>query len=147
MRYLVVIDHTLGGTGLTWAVREHALEEGDIEVDVIECVSSHGAKGVPPPSRPQLQIDNTSLYICPDPSGCWGTVTGSGLKPNSAWTVQDLVSGVVLKSGTTDTTGRISPTKLDLFCAAPAPPVNATSTTPAGATVTSPNTFPPDGCD
>ncbi len=35
MRYLVVIDHTLGGTGLTWAVRGHALEEGDIEVDVI----------------------------------------------------------------------------------------------------------------
>ena len=26
-------------------------------------------------------------------------------------------------------------------------PSNATSTTPAGATVTSPNTFPPDGCD
>jgi hypothetical protein len=35
MRYLVVIDHTLGGRGLTWAVREHALEEGDIQVDVI----------------------------------------------------------------------------------------------------------------
>ena len=35
MRYLVVIDHTLGGTGLTWAVREHAHEEGDIQVDVI----------------------------------------------------------------------------------------------------------------
>jgi hypothetical protein len=35
MRYLVVIDHTLGGTGLTWSVREHALEEGDIQVDVI----------------------------------------------------------------------------------------------------------------
>jgi hypothetical protein len=35
MRYLVVIDHTLGGMGLTWAVREHALEEGDIQVDVI----------------------------------------------------------------------------------------------------------------
>src|ERR1700723_3513829 len=35
MRYLVVIDHTLGGTGLTWAVREHALEEGDIHVDFI----------------------------------------------------------------------------------------------------------------
>ncbi len=34
-RYLVVIDHTLGGTGLTWAVREHAHEEGDIQVDVI----------------------------------------------------------------------------------------------------------------
>jgi hypothetical protein len=34
-RYLVVIDHTLGGTGLTWAVREHAQEEGDIQVDVI----------------------------------------------------------------------------------------------------------------
>jgi hypothetical protein len=35
MRYLVVIDHTLGGTGLTWAVREHVQEEGDIQVDVI----------------------------------------------------------------------------------------------------------------
>jgi hypothetical protein len=35
MRYLVVLDHTLGGTGLTSAVREHALEEGDIQVDVI----------------------------------------------------------------------------------------------------------------
>ena len=35
MRYLVVIDHTLGGTGLTWAVREHALEDGEIQVDVI----------------------------------------------------------------------------------------------------------------
>jgi hypothetical protein len=35
MRYLVVIDHTLGGTGLTSAVREHALDEGAIEVDVI----------------------------------------------------------------------------------------------------------------
>ncbi len=35
MRYLVVIDHTLGGTGLTWAVRGHASEEGDIQVDVI----------------------------------------------------------------------------------------------------------------
>jgi hypothetical protein len=35
MRYLVVVDHTLGGTGLMWAVKEHALEEGDIQVDVI----------------------------------------------------------------------------------------------------------------
>jgi hypothetical protein len=35
MRYLVVIDHTLGGTGLTWAVRAHALDEGAIQVDVI----------------------------------------------------------------------------------------------------------------
>jgi len=35
MRYLVVMDHTLGGTGLSWAVREHAFEEGEIEVDVI----------------------------------------------------------------------------------------------------------------
>jgi hypothetical protein len=35
MHYLVVIDHTLGGTGLAWAVREHALEECTIEVDVI----------------------------------------------------------------------------------------------------------------
>ncbi len=35
MRYLVVLDHTLGGTGLTWAVRGHALEEGDMQVDVI----------------------------------------------------------------------------------------------------------------
>ena len=34
-RYLVVVDHTLGGTGLTWAVREHAQEESDIQVDVI----------------------------------------------------------------------------------------------------------------
>ena len=35
MRYLVVIDHTLGGTGLTWAVRAHAQEEGNMEVDVL----------------------------------------------------------------------------------------------------------------
>jgi hypothetical protein len=35
VRYLVVIDHTLGGTGLASAVREHAFEEGDIQVDVI----------------------------------------------------------------------------------------------------------------
>jgi hypothetical protein len=35
MRYLVVVDHTLGGTGLMWAVQEHALAEGDIQVDVI----------------------------------------------------------------------------------------------------------------
>ncbi len=35
MRYLVVIDHTLGGKGLTWAIRGHASEEGDIQVDVI----------------------------------------------------------------------------------------------------------------
>jgi hypothetical protein len=35
MRYLVVIDHTLGGTGLTWAVRAHAQEESDVEVDVL----------------------------------------------------------------------------------------------------------------
>jgi hypothetical protein len=36
VRYLVVIDHTLGGTGLTSAVREHANEEEcDIQVDVI----------------------------------------------------------------------------------------------------------------
>ena len=36
MRYLVVLDHTLGGTGLTSAVREHAFEEeGNIQVDVI----------------------------------------------------------------------------------------------------------------
>jgi hypothetical protein len=35
VRYLVVVDHTLGGTGLMWAVKEHALEEGEIQVDVI----------------------------------------------------------------------------------------------------------------
>ncbi len=35
MRYLVVIDHTLGGTGLTSAVRGHTSEERDTQVDVI----------------------------------------------------------------------------------------------------------------
>jgi hypothetical protein len=35
MRYLLVLDHTLGGTGVTWAVKGHALEKGPINVDIL----------------------------------------------------------------------------------------------------------------
>lgn len=35
MRYLVVVDHTVGTRPLTWTVVEHAREEGGIQVDVV----------------------------------------------------------------------------------------------------------------
>jgi hypothetical protein len=34
-RYLLMLDHTLGGTGLRWAIKAHVLEEGPIKIDIL----------------------------------------------------------------------------------------------------------------
>lgn len=71
--------------------------------------------GGPPPSNADLDID-VGTYDCTSaPSGeCWGSITGSGLNPNSSWFVFD--GSFVLRTGQTDSNGSISATPLGLSC-------------------------------
>lgn len=85
-----------------------------------QCVSS-SARGVPPPA-PSATLDlSNDTYACPNPNSptgiCWGTLTGSGLTPNSAWFVFD--GGVVITNGQTDSTGSIGLTQLNIECTIP----------------------------
>jgi hypothetical protein len=73
--------------------------------------ASHGAQGG---ATSSLQILTTPTYSCP-PETCWGTVSGSGLQPGSAWTVRDAFSGALLAGGTADAAGSAN-AKLNLEC-------------------------------
>jgi hypothetical protein len=53
MRYLLVLDHTLGGTALEWAIKDHALEEGPVAVDIV-VPSDHDEQDA---ARARLEIE------------------------------------------------------------------------------------------
>jgi hypothetical protein len=69
--------------------------------------ASHGAQGG---ATSSLQILATPTYGCPPPQRgtCWGTVSGSGLQPNSQWNVRDASSGDIVASGTADSSGSVN---------------------------------------
>ena len=80
-----------------------------------QCVSSATRGGRPPASSAELDIE-LGTYACAGAplQTCWGSITGSGLNPNSGWAVFS-PSGV-LRAGQTDSNGTISATPLELMC-------------------------------
>jgi hypothetical protein len=80
-----------------------------------QCVSSAQRGGRPPAPGPHLEI-STGTYDCIGHplDTCWGTLTGSGLNPNSQWFV--FVGEAVISFGQTDANGSISATPLNVQC-------------------------------
>jgi hypothetical protein len=74
-----------------------------------QCVSSVQRGGRPSASSPQLEL-SSGTYACIGHTSdtCWGTLTGSGLNPNSQWFVFGV--GAVFSFGQTDANGSISAT-------------------------------------
>jgi virginiamycin B lyase len=98
--------------------------------------------GQSPPPHTSLQI-LTNTYAC-NFGTCWGTVSGSGLKPESGWFILIFASGQQLTSGLTDATGSVSQ-KLVLPCGAGFSGLVAFSRTSAGASVESAEVSSPCG--
>ena len=102
--------------------------------------ASHGAKGG---ASSSLQILTSPTYSCRDFSkGCFGVVTGSGLKPQEVWAVIALDDGNLVASGLTELDGSLTPTKLDVGCGGGAGPLEASAMTPAGQQISSLSTPP-----
>jgi hypothetical protein len=80
-----------------------------------QCVRSVQRGGRPPASTAELDI-STGTYACIGHplATCWGTLTGSGLNPNSQWFVFGPEG--VISFGQTDANGTISATPLNLQC-------------------------------
>ena len=80
-----------------------------------QCVSSVQRGGRPPASTAELDI-SVGTYACSvhPLDTCWGTLTGSGLNPNSSWFV--FGTNGVISFGQTDANGTISATPLNLRC-------------------------------
>ena len=65
----------------------------------------------------KLQIAVTPTYSCPFPNGCWGTISGSGLKPfPGGWFVFRADNGALVATGWMDSSGTLQPTQLMLPC-------------------------------
>ena len=103
--------------------------------------ASHGARGG---AIAPLQV-LTDTYPCLHFEGtCWGTVSGSGLRPGGAWVAIDASTGVPFVFGETDATGSVS-LKLDLACGGTITSVRASAETSAGANIVSPTVDAPCG--
>jgi hypothetical protein len=103
-------------------------ETGNPFTNAGDC-ASHTAQGG---ATSTLQI-LTTTYSCRDFSkGCFGVVTGSGLKPQEVWAVIALDDGNLVASGSTELDGSLTPTKLDVGCGGGAGPLEASAMTPAG---------------
>jgi hypothetical protein len=102
--------------------------------------ASHGARGG---ALTLLQV-LADTYPCLQSEGtCWGTVSGSGLRPGSAWTAVDASTGEPFVFGETDATGSVNQ-KLDLAChGGTITSVRAISETSAGAKIDSPTVDAP----
>jgi len=72
-------------------------------------------EGSGPPSSAKLDI-GVGTYDCTGGQGgtCWGSLTGSGLNPNSTWFV--FSGSFVQRAGQTDSSGNISATQLGFLC-------------------------------
>jgi hypothetical protein len=115
-------------------------ETGDPFKNAGACVS-HAAKGG---AIASLQV-LTDTYPCLQAEGtCWGTVSGSGLRPGEAWTAVDASTGEPFVFGETDATGSLSQ-KLDLACGGTITSVRAISETSTGAKIDSPTVDAPCG--
>jgi hypothetical protein len=64
-----------------------------------------------------LQI-TTGTYPCPPGlvGTCWGTVSGSGLRPDGGWFVRDFDNSRTIASGSMDANGTLQQTSLNLPC-------------------------------
>jgi hypothetical protein len=111
--------------------------------------ASHGAQGGDTSS---LGIDNSGTYPCRPPDqalNCWGTLSGSGLKPGAQWTVclPSVETCVIHVTGTATAGGTIDAVQLFLLCgASSARGAQAKSTTSSGQEITSPSVHPPSSC-
>ena len=90
-------------------------ETGRLFKNAGDC-ASHAARGG---ALTPLQI-TTSPYACPDggptPALCFGIISGSGLKGNSAWQVIDFTDQNVLAQGETESDGTLKTTNLNVSC-------------------------------
>jgi hypothetical protein len=75
---------------------------------------------------------------------CWGTVSGSGLRPGGAWAAIDADTGEPFVFGETDATGSVNQ-KLDAGCGGAITSVRASAETSAGANIVSPTVDAPCG--
>jgi hypothetical protein len=99
--------------------------------------ASHGAKGGAIASLEIL----TNTYPC-SAGTCWGTLIGSGLKPNTVWTVVSFAGP--LRADFADATGSVNE-RLNINCGGSLSDVRAASTTAGGAVIQSPFVQPPCG--
>ena len=102
--------------------------------------ASHGAQGG---DTSFVGIDNSGSYPCTNSSlTCWGTLSGSGLKPNTQWFVV-LFHGATL-TGTVASDGTILAVKPNIICGQ-RPSAPGEARTSAGQTITSPEVSAPCG--
>jgi len=95
--------------------------------------ASHAARGG---ALTPLQI-TTEPYTCPDggptpPGLCFGIISGSGLKGNSAWQVIDFTDHRILAQGETESDGTLKTTNLNVSCNAGHEAIVGQATTPNG---------------
>jgi hypothetical protein len=107
--------------------------------------ASHGAQGG---DTSFLGLDNSGTYTCHQVLTCWGTLSGSGLKPGAQWTVcKPHVEGCVNHvTGTVAADGTIDAVQVMLLCGQEFDTAQAQSTTSAGQEFNSAIVHPPSSC-
>ena len=76
--------------------------------------TSHGAQGG---ATASLQFLTSPIYPCPaSTNGCFGVISGSGLRPQAGWDVVDIDTTGVVAHGEADVNGNLTPTEVDLGC-------------------------------
>jgi hypothetical protein len=107
--------------------------------------ASHGAQGG---DTSFLGIDNSGTYTCHQALTCWGTLSGSGLKPGAQWTVckPSVESCVNHVTGTVAAGGTIDAVQVLLLCGQEFDTAQAQSTTSAGQEINSAFVHAPSSC-
>jgi hypothetical protein len=107
--------------------------------------ASHGAQGG---DTSFLGLDNSGTYTCHQTLTCWGTLSGSGLRPGAQWTVckpsvEECVNRV---TGTVAAGGTIDAVQVLLLCGQEFDRAQAQSTTSAGHEINSADVQEPSSC-
>ena len=107
--------------------------------------ASHGAQGG---DTSFLGLDNSGTYSCHQVLTCWGTLSGSGLKPGAQWTVckPSVESCVNHVTGTVAAGGTIDAVQVLLLCGQEFDTAQAQSTTSAGQEFNSAFVHAPSSC-
>jgi hypothetical protein len=107
--------------------------------------ASHGAQGG---DTSFLGLDNSGTYSCHQVLTCWGTLSGSGLKPGAQWTVckPSVESCVNHVTGTVAADGTIDAVQVLLLCGQEFDTAQAQSTTSAGQEFNSASVHAPSPC-
>jgi hypothetical protein len=104
-----------------------------------------------PTDNSSLAIDNSATYPCAQSSKqtgnpCWGTLSGSGLRPGAQWTVWNAIRSVSV-TGTVPSNGSLDAVPVNFLCGQPlTESIYAVSTTSAGQSIRSPTVNRPAGC-